>query len=251
MLAICAALQWEVRPLLRSLQRVVRLRSEPSRVWRGSVPSTGAEVVVYRSGIGGQRAIETTTDVLDRFPVSAIINTGCAGALLPRLSVGTVVVADRVLLVSSREKVSYTSSMPWNSLLMDAGRTAGLDVAEGPVATSEIILSSPSDKHAVHARLGAVAVDMEAFAVARVACEREVEFACARVILDDVETELPPLEQISGVDDGLDPLRVAAHVLKQPGDIPRLVGLAHAAKHCERVLARLFAGVTAQMGVVT
>jgi hypothetical protein len=81
---------------------------------------------------------------------------------------------------------------------------------------------------------------MESAPVASVARQRGIPFACARVILDDAATDLPPIEGIAGNDGLLRPVRLAVHLLKWPSAIPDLVALARAVRACETTLERLF-----------
>jgi adenosylhomocysteine nucleosidase len=66
------------------------------------------------------------------------------------------------------------------------------DLHVGRLAASERILGRPGEKRAYGAQTGALAVDLESFAIAR-ACERlGARFLAVRVISDAVGDELPP-----------------------------------------------------------
>jgi nucleoside phosphorylase len=248
MLAICAALQWEIRPVLRALRHVTRLAKSPVAIWRGSTPTTGTEVVVYRSGIGPERALESSRTVLERFPVSALINTGCCGALAPHLTVGSVVVAESILLAGGNEEMSCSTEPSWTRLLIEAARSAETAVEEGRTLTSPAPFTTVAEKRLAWERVRALAVDMEAALVGRAAQQQGIPFACARVVLDDAATDLPPIDGIASANGVLRPVRLATRLLKRPGAIPELVTLALAVRICEAILQRLFATLMSHIG---
>lgn len=55
------------------------------------------DIVLVQSGIGKVNAALTTTLLIECFEVSAIINTGTAGAIDPALEIGDIVIADRLI----------------------------------------------------------------------------------------------------------------------------------------------------------
>jgi adenosylhomocysteine nucleosidase len=240
MLAIGAALQWEVRPVLRALRQVRRLARAPVPIWQGNTATPSSHVLVYRSGIGPDRAAESTRTVLERFPISALINTGCCGALAPELSAGSVVVAESVFLVGGNEETCYSTEPSSTRRLIEAARSAGLMVETGRTLTSRTPFVTAVEKRLAWERVRALTVDMETALVASVAHQRGIPLSCARVVLDDAATDLPPMEGITNDDGVLRPVGLAVHLLKWPSAIPVLVTLARAVRVCETNLERLF-----------
>jgi adenosylhomocysteine nucleosidase len=246
MLAIGAALQWEVRPVLRALRQVTRLARGPVPIWQGSAAASGSRVLVYRSGIGPDRAAESTRTVLERFRVSTLINTGCCGALASELSVGSVVVAASVLLVGDSEENCCRAEPASTRLLIEAARSTGMMVETGRALTNPKPFATAVAKRLAREQSCALTVDMETAVVAAVAGQRGIPWACARVVLDDAATDLPPLEGIMNDDGALRPFRLATHLVKRPGTIPDLVALARAVRVCEATLERLFVTLLSQ-----
>jgi adenosylhomocysteine nucleosidase len=246
MLAIGAALQWEIRPILRALRQVARLARRPVPMWQGSAPAAGSRVLVYRSGIGPDRAAESTRTVVDRFHVSALINTGCCGALASELTVGSVVVAASVLLTGNSGDDCYAADPSSTRMLIEAAQRTGIPVETGLILTSpKPFLSAAAKRHA-REQACPLTVDMETAGVAAVAYQRGIPWACARVVLDDATTNLPPLEGVMNDNGALRPFRFATHLLRQPGRLPELVALARAVRVCDVTLNRLFSTLLSQ-----
>lgn len=236
MIAICAALQWEARAVLRALARIERRDIGSIRAWCGK--AGGSPILVFRTGMGCARAADATRAVLDATEVSTVLNTGCAGALAPGLARGAVVVASQV--VSAEAPDPLATDAQWRDRLSTAAQRAGMIPHCGTTATTAAPLLTPADKRACGQRFAALSVDMEGAAIASVARERGIAFAAVRVVLDDVDTDLSPVGGIAGDDGRVRPWRALPHVLAHPGTVPELVALAGAARSAERALALLF-----------
>ena len=61
----------------------------------------------------------------------------------------------------------------------------------GRLLTRDHLVTTPSEKAAIHRRSGAVAVDMETAAAAAVCANRGVAWTCRRAVGDTAEQELP------------------------------------------------------------
>lgn len=85
--------------------------------------------------------------------------------------------------------------------------------------------------------VGAVAVDMESFAIAEVAARNGLPLVIVRVIVDGPDHGVPPCA-IAGMDGARTrPGRVLAGLLKSPREAPALLALALAARRARRTLA--------------
>jgi len=157
--------------------------------------------------------------------VSALISFGLAGGLDPALPPGTLLVPASIL--------SGDGAWPANPALMAllGGSTLGTVFGDGA------ILATVAAKAALHARTGAVAVDLESAAVARVAARHSLPFAVLRAICDPAGRGLPRAALAALDSKGrIGALRVAAAVLARPGDIPALIALGADAARARRAL---------------
>ena len=71
-------------------------------VYRGKLE--GRDCLLVRTGMGKERAESATQFVLQRYPVTAMISLGFAGALSPELTIGDVVVCSTMHCASGPEK---------------------------------------------------------------------------------------------------------------------------------------------------
>jgi len=101
-------------------------------------------------------------------------------------------------------------------------------------------VAEPSQKRSLHARTGAAAVDTESHIAASIATAHRIPFVACRVLIDPVDTPLPPAALVGLRPDGTaDVAAVFRSVLQQPGQIPDLVRTALDARIAR---AALYAG---------
>lgn len=132
----------------------------------------------------GPAAAAQAAEALLADGVGALLAFGTAGALAPALRPGTLLLPEQVLF-SGRD---YAVATPWRSHV--AARIHG-EVLSGPLLTVATACGQSAEKRALHARSGAVAVDMESGAVAAVATAAGKPFLALRALVDPVERDLP------------------------------------------------------------
>ncbi len=136
---------------------------------------------------------------------------GWAGGLDPALAAGDLVVADQAWCAGAEP-------LPCYPLALAAAHA-------GPVLTSPVALSSAHAK-AEAGRSGAIAVEMEAYPLARWANARGLPFVHVRVIIDPVGASLPDLGDGLGADGHLRWRRLAARLAAHPAEIGLALRLA-------------------------
>lgn len=233
--AIFAALQWECRPVLRQLRRPQQQQGNGFTAWRAE--AGGARIVLVRTGIGLERAEAAARALAASGEFSLFLSTGCAGGLAADLRPGDLVVAESIGLAAS--PVSHADAATCARVLAAAERAA-LRHRQGHVLSSPRILAGAAEKRAA-AAAGAVAVEMEGAALARVAAERGIPFASVRSILDGAETPLAHsgvfVDPTTGA---LRPLAVARHLLRYPREIRTLLAMKRMMEAAEGSLDRFF-----------
>lgn len=239
-IAVFAALQWECRPVLRSLARVRRQALGSSTMWTGE--ASGAVVDVVRTGIGLARAEAAARALTADHAPALILSAGCAGALADHLSAGDLILAEDVRLPEGQPHPVHPQAL---ARAAAAAGHAALTPHLGSILSSPVILASAERKRAAHAT-GAIAVEMEGAAIAAVASERGIPFAAVRSILDTADMEIGAegvfVDPATGA---LRPLSVAAHVLRHPRTIPALARMKRLADAAELTLNRFFAAFLA------
>jgi adenosylhomocysteine nucleosidase len=145
-----------------------------------------------------------------------IISFGVAGGLAPHLVPGDWVIGSGVQTGHER----YPADGRWSSRLLEAipgSVYAEIAGADSPVAYS-------SEKIRLHARTGAMAVDMESHIAAKIAALHNIPFAVCRTVIDPADRDLPPAAVVGLRHDGTpDVLAISRSVMRQPNQIPALV----------------------------
>ncbi len=167
--AIVAAMEREIRPLVASW--VVVRRSYEGREFKFF---EDAEVVAVCGGIGPVAARRACQAVFALYSPEVVISVGFAGALTSDLHAGDVVVPAKV-----------TDSGDGSNTVTGAG--VGTLVSAAAIA-------NPGQKRVLAEKYQAVAVDMEAAAVAKGAQACGMRFAAVKVISDELDFEIPVVE---------------------------------------------------------
>jgi adenosylhomocysteine nucleosidase len=144
-------------------------------------------LLVLESGLGRKAMESAITGIMCQpgpggplYRPPFLVLAGFSGALQSRHNVGALILATDVV----DERGGYWPAT-WPG---DRPTTA----ARGRVLTVEAIVANPVGKRELGARHGALAVDMESAAAARLCHEHGVPFGCLRAVSDDIDTELSP-----------------------------------------------------------
>lgn len=187
----------------------------------------GANAAPAVSGVGRERAARAAEELIARYPISALISAGFAGALSPALKVGDLVVD--------------TSVAEWQ---MAAARHGA---RQGPVLALEHVVRTAAER-ARFAATGALAVDTESAAVAGVAARHGLPFANVRAITDTAARDLLLDWDNCPAPDGqfrlLPLLRHAVHV---PGGMAEIARLWYASLLASRNLGQFLRALTSDL----
>ena len=177
-------------------------------------------LVVY-SGAGHVNA-KSASELLVAKGANQLISWGCAAALSESLKPGDLILADElidagnVVMATSADWLAYAKNSLAKFVVIQSGR----------LAESTSIVSSSKEKKQLHAITGAIALDMESVAVARVAKQHTLPFLIIRVIADPVNMNLPQAINYSLNDQGEMVLRkLLLFLFLHPGELPGLIKL--------------------------
>jgi adenosylhomocysteine nucleosidase len=189
-------------------------------------------VLVVESGLGRKAMESAITGVLGQpgpggqlYRPPFLVLAGFSGALQSGHNVGALILATDVL---DERGGRWPATWPG-----DRPTTA----QRGRVLTADAIVADPAGKRELGARHGAVAVDMESAAAARVCHEHGVPFGCLRAISDDVDTELSPI--LLGLLQGgrPSPRGVLAAIARRPRVVREMWRLARSTRRAAQQLA--------------
>lgn len=195
-IAIIGAMEEEVQ-LLRGMIEAKEVK-EIAHVEFTTGSLNGRDVVLLRSGIGKVNAAVATTLLFEHFDIDAVINTGSAGGLHPEANVGDVVVSSGVLyhdvdVTGFNYAYGQVPGMPEQyapsadlvakvqSVLKEAGKTYW----QGAIGTGDSFINRPDQLALIKKNTpDAVAIEMEAAAVAQVCHIYKKPFVILRALSD-------------------------------------------------------------------
>ncbi len=200
-IAIIAAMEREVRPLIRSW--TVRMIEHGGRRYR---LFENGEAALLCGGIGAEAARRATEAVIREVNPARVVSAGFAGALNGSLQVGQVLEPRTVINAA-------------DGVRTEVGSGEGILVSSATVAGKE-------QKIRFSKAYGAIAVDMEAAAVAQGARARGVEFGALKAISDDADFSLPAMDRFVANDGSFHSVGFACHVGLRPWLWGTTIGLA-------------------------
>jgi len=177
------------------------------------------EVVLVRSRIGKVAAATTATILIHSFDVDAIFFTGVAGGIAPGISIGHVVVADRVIqhdfdlkgvlgyerfMIPPQRQTHMDTSADLGRVLLRAANALVTDreyrtalsrhvnaeprVHIGLVGSGDAFVAGGAHREDLRSTLpDLLCVEMEGAAVAQVCSEHDIPCAIARIISDSAD----------------------------------------------------------------
>lgn len=211
--AIVAALEREVKPLLRGWQ--VNFREHEGRRFKFFEDD---QRVLVCGGIGASAARRAAEAVIVLYQPEAVQSVGFAGGLNAVLKVGDVFSPSRVIDAT-------------DGSCFETGAGSGVLVSFASVADAD-------QKARLAKAYGAQAVDMEAAAVARAAQLRGVRFTAIKAISDASDSSLPPLQRFVGNDGQFCTAAFVAATACQPWLWLRVFRLARNSAAASRALCR-------------
>ncbi|HEV1286728.1 MAG TPA: hypothetical protein VNU44_15510 [Bryobacteraceae bacterium] len=158
---VVAAEAREFRGILKRFGPAVKIGANGARFAR-EVFKDGDRWWLVANGPGPRCVEEVLREKMD---VNGIVNTGFCGALDPSLRVGDIVV--------------------WG----DAPSSTRF--VKGEISSSDRVVVTAEEKRRLWETTGAIAAEMEAGAVKKIACEWGVPFYCIRAVSDTANEDMP------------------------------------------------------------
>jgi adenosylhomocysteine nucleosidase len=158
----------------------------PKKLAKGQCLFITDKLLVAYSGVGAANA-QIAAELLVTQGATRLMSWGYAGSLSASLKPGDLVLADTLIATGNIEIAVDTD---WHRETKN--KLAAFIVAHtGRLAESMSLVSDSKDKKQLCALTGAVAVDMESIAIAKVAGQYALPFLAIRVIIDPVDMTLP------------------------------------------------------------
>ncbi|MEQ6099974.1 5'-methylthioadenosine/S-adenosylhomocysteine nucleosidase [Staphylococcus saccharolyticus] len=196
MIGITGAMEEEVTILKDKIVDLSEINVAHVKFYSGTL--NNKEVVLTQSGIGKVNAAISTTLLIEKFSPNVIINTGSAGALDETLSVGDVLVSNAVTYhdanatafgyelgqIPQMPKV-YKSSSKLLDKTMQILELQDLNGKVGLIVSGDSFIGTTKQRQTIKSQFPeAMAVEMEATAIAQTCYQFKVPFIVTRAVSD-------------------------------------------------------------------
>lgn len=196
---------------------------------RSGICAHGAALI--QTGIGAARVRTALPTLLRRRP-AGLVSIGVAGGLNASLTPGTVLLPQEILAETGER---FPISASWRARV--CARLPGPPVESGALISVAHAARTPADKRDLAEQFGAVAVDMESAALARLAQQHAVPFIVIRAVADPHDTPIPAVAgRLLTPDGAVRWSALPAALLQHPKDIGALIALAMAFRSAARAL---------------
>lgn len=191
------------------------------RIDKGHCVFIADKLLVAYSGAGPKNA-QSAAELLVSKGATQLMSWGCAAALSPDLKSGDLTLADTLIDSDDRE---MAVDRDWHRHCLSL-LSQDMKVHTGRLAESKTIVSSSKDKKQLQSITGAVALDMESIAIAKVAKRNALPFVAIRAIVDPVEMDLPgAIEYSVNAQGDIILKRLLLFLAIHPFELPRLIRL--------------------------
>ncbi|WP_430367882.1 5'-methylthioadenosine/S-adenosylhomocysteine nucleosidase [Staphylococcus aureus] len=196
MIGIIGAMEEEVTILKNKLTQLSEISVAHVKFYTGILKDR--EVVITQSGIGKVNAAISTTLLINKFNPDVIINTGSAGALDESLNVGDVLISDDVKYHDAdatafgyeygqipQMPVAFQSSKPLIEKVSQVVQQQQLTAKVGLIVSGDSFIGSVEQRQKIKKVFpNAMAVEMEATAIAQTCYQFNVPFVVVRAVSD-------------------------------------------------------------------
>ncbi|MEM6746889.1 MAG: hypothetical protein AAF608_05665 [Pseudomonadota bacterium] len=186
------------------------------------------------SGADPHRAYQHAVRLADE-GAEHLVSVGLAGALVPTLQPGDLVLPSTVI---TQDGIAYKAR----------GLRSAAAKDETVLFGSDTVVTTAADKAKIAADFEASVVDMESHAVARAALEKSIKFSVIRAVADGAHQALPPsTEGAVRADGSVDTLQTLGKLLKRPFDLPELIAVGQQAGKGTKTLRTHAPGLLAEL----
>lgn len=207
-------------------EEIVTLTSK--RIDKGHCVFISDKILVACAGMGQANAA-AAAELLIAKGASRLISWGCAAALEPSLQAGDLTLADRLLDAENEEIKINPDWLDHTKTVLAETFTEPRKQAvlhSGLLTESHAVITSDKAKKQLHSFTGALALDMESSAVAKVAQKHGLPFLAIRAIADPATMGLPEAVVYATNADGEVAIgKLIGYLLLHPAQLPSLIKL--------------------------
>ncbi len=210
------------------------------RLEKGCIEFLDEKVWIIYSGAGDENA-RIASELLIEKGVNSLISWGCAAALDAALQPGHLVLAESC--IDAQQVRLELDNKAWvNYVQSSFGRQ--LQIHVGKLAESKRLVETSLDKVQLGRSTGAIALDMESTAIAKVASLNGIPFITIRVIADSLTMSLPKAVGYALNEQGeVVLIKLLLFLLLHPKELPELIKLGVAFNAAKKTLKRAARGI--------
>ena len=169
-----------------------------AKIKQGECVIVAKNFLVTLSGSGPENASTAAKNLIDN-GASQLISWGCAGALAPHLQAGDLVIPATIL---AKNNLQLPTQENWSRQIINILEQS-IKCYNGKLFESGSVINLAQDKAEKYQQTGALAVDMESGAIARVAQQANIPFVAIRSIADIANQDLPKAIAYAMTDKGV------------------------------------------------
>ena len=196
MIGIIGAMEEEVAILKHNLVNLNEIEVAHVKFYRGQL--NNKDVVLTQSGIGKVNAAISTTLLIEKFKPTLIINTGSAGALDDSLSVGDILISNNVMYHDAdatafgydigqipQMPAQFEANQQLLQLTEKVVKQQNLTAKIGQIVSGDSFIGSSEQRLKIKRQFSkAMAVEMEATAIAQTCYQFNLPFIVTRAVSD-------------------------------------------------------------------
>ena len=199
MIGIIAAMNVEMQALRAHIENPVSETISGIEFVRGTIG--GREVVTAVCGIGKVFAALCAQTMILTYKPECVINTGVAGTLTDKLSIGHIAVSSAVVqhdmdtsalgdpkgLISGINVVEIPADEALSGKILACAKEMDINAVCGVIASGDQFVASGERKEFITGQFGAIACEMEGAAIGQVCYVNKVPFCVLRAISDSAD----------------------------------------------------------------
>ena len=175
---------------------------------------SGISVDLVMTTMGMNQAAKCADFFIDDSVYGAVLILGYCGGLSLALKNGDVVIPNKV--TSSRDQKTFELDSELSEILGRVVLTEGHRYRTAPLITQPFVVETSDDKRLLFKKSLAEAVDMETSEIVRVSRAKNVKVSALKIVIDDIETELPNFNEIFARTGRMDRLSVTSAMIAHP-----------------------------------
>ncbi len=191
---IAAAVEQEIAGIRAGVRARRTGSGQNNNAWAGDW--RGEPLLLVRTDVGPKRAKKGLAPFLSGHPYRGIVSTGYAGGLREKCRLGDILVPDEVQSVPPLPEVRFRPDATLREQVLQRIRRGPWQIHTGRMITTDHVILSSVEKHALGLEYEADSVEMESTVIAELAEQASVPFVAVRVVLDEASFSLPDILQV-------------------------------------------------------